>query len=292
MLTVGNPASFNTYVATLSAASGITITGWDSLVKALDIRHRYFHDHGCRCADFSLAVMPYEPCTARQLKAILSLLCAGKTPSPLDCARYTTELMRALCTLNHQRGWVQQMHFGVTRNARARLFSTCGPDAGGDCMGDCSNSQSLCRFLDSLDEAGHLAKTILYNINPRDNELFTTIAGSFQDGTVPGKMQFGPAWWFMDHKDGMIRQLNALSSSGMLSGFIGMTTDSRSLLSFVRHEYFRRILCNLIGGEMERGEVPSDQTLMGGLVQDICFNNAQRYFNFPVFTTKKAGKKA
>jgi glucuronate isomerase len=182
--------------------------------------------------------------------------------------------------MNHRRGWAQQLHFGVIRSVRTRVFKSLGPDTGVDCIGDFSFGRPLCGFLDTLDATNQLTKTILFNGNPGDNEMLVSIAGAFQDGSVPGKLQLGPAWWFLDQKDGMVRHLDALSGLGLLGRFIGMTTDSRSLLSFPRHEYFRRILCNVLGEEMERGDIPGDSQLIGSVVSDICYANAKNYFGY------------
>jgi glucuronate isomerase len=185
-----------------------------------------------------------------------------------------------LAVMDHEKGWVQQFHLGALRNNSTRMFKALGPDKGFDSIGDFETGRPLGRFLDRLDMGNRLAKTILYNLNPRDNELIATMAGNFNDGTIPGKMQFGSGWWFLDQKDGMIKQINALSSLGLLSRFVGMLTDSRSFLSYPRHDYFRRILCNLLGTDMEKGEMPDDMELVGGMVKDICYNNARSYFGF------------
>jgi len=187
-------------------------------------------------------------------------------------------MMYELGVMDHSKGWVQQLHFGAIRNNSTRLFKSLGPDTGFDSIGDFSIARPLSKMLDRLDCENKLAKTILYNLNPRDNELMATMIGNFQDGSVPGKMQFGSGWWFLDQKDGMIKQMNALSCLGLLSRFVGMLTDSRSFLSYPRHEYFRRILCNLIGEDVENGELPSDMASLGQIVEDICFNNAKEYF--------------
>jgi glucuronate isomerase len=183
--------------------------------------------------------------------------------------------------MDHRRGWTQQYHIGAMRNNNIRLLKTVGPDAGFDSIGDLDIARPLSRMLGRLDQSDQLSKTILYNLNPRDNELYATMIGNFQDGTVPGKMQFGSGWWFLDQKDGMEKQMQALSSLGLLSRFVGMLTDSRSFLSYVRHEYFRRTLCNMLGNDVVNGEIPHDMELLGKMVENICFNNAVAYFNFP-----------
>jgi len=189
-------------------------------------------------------------------------------------------VMRRVGAMNARKGWIMQLHLGALRNNNTRLFKKLGRDVGGDSIGDFSQAEKLSRFLDSLDQEGNLPKTILYNLNPSDYAIFATMIGNFQDGTVPGKMQLGSGWWFLDQKDGMEAQFNALSAQGLLSRFVGMLTDSRSFMSFPRHEYFRRILCNMLGGEMERGELPDDFSAVGGMVRRICYGNAREYFGF------------
>jgi glucuronate isomerase len=197
--------------------------------------------------------------------------------SPMAALGFKSALLHELALLDHERGWVQQFHLGAMRNNNTRLFRALGPDTGFDSIGDFNLASSVARFLDRLDDGNRLAKTILYNSNPRDNEVLATLIGSFQDGSVPGKMQFGSGWWFLDQLDGMERQINALSNLGLLSRFVGMLTDSRSFLSYSRHEYFRRLLCNLLGNDVRRGLVPDDRELLGDLVKDLCFRNANSY---------------
>jgi len=221
-----------------------------------------------------------EQFSAAEIDAIFRCVRSGKKVGEGERLKFISAVLLELGRMNHRRGWVQQFHLGVVRNPRTRLFSSMGPDAGGDCMGDFSPGRPLCRYLDNLDRNNQLTKTILYNINPRDNDLFACIAGSFHDGSVPGKIQYGPAWWFADGNHGIVMNIRALCTAGLLSRFIGMTTDSRSLLSFVRHEYFRRILCNTLGDDIENGDVPGDIARMGAMVRDICFDNARNYFGF------------
>jgi glucuronate isomerase len=282
VLAIGDPVCFNGYIEKLSQASGIGIITFDDLVEALDKRHAFFHDLGCRSADLALETIPVEQSSAEELNAIFSCVRSGKAVNEGQRARYQAALLLELGRMNHRRGWVQQLHLGAMRNVRSRLFSRIGADAGGDCMGDGSIGRPLARYLDALDRDNQLTKTILYNINPRDDELLACIAGAFQDGSVPGKIQCGPAWWFMDHKDGIIRHLNALAGMGLVGRFIGMTTDSRSLVSFVRHEYFRRILCDWVGTAMENHDIPGDPALTGAMIRDMCFNNAQDFFRFGI----------
>jgi glucuronate isomerase len=203
-----------------------------------------------------------------------------QTLTPEEVLRYRSEVLYQLALMNHKRGWVQQLHIGALRNTNSRMMNLLGPDTGFDTIGDLEVARPLAAFLDRLDADGRLAKTILYNLNPADNELYATMIGNFQDGSVPGKIQYGAAWWFLDQMEGMTRQMNALSNMGLLSQFVGMLTDSRSFLSYPRHEYFRRLLCRLLGGEMEAGLIPADLDLVGPIVEDICYRNAARYFPF------------
>lgn len=277
---IDDPAAFTRYLEALEKASGITITSFDTLVDALDKRHGYFHEQGCRSSDNGFETLTPDICTHREMNVLIAAVRAGKSVMPGDAARFKTTLLHELCAMNHRRGWAQQFHFGIIRNARSAVFKRLGPDTGSDCIGDFLQARQLCQFLDRLDAEGRLSKTILFNANPGQNEMLVSIIGAFQDGSVPGKLQLGPSWWFLDQKDGMTRQLEALSGLGLLSRFIGMTTDSRSLLSFPRHEYFRRLLCAILGGEMERGDLPGDPEYIGPIVRDICYTNAKNYFGY------------
>jgi glucuronate isomerase len=281
LLKIENPELFNRYCDHLASAAGAEIGSFAGLLDAVDKRHAYFHEHGCRSADIALETVPSDAFSASEIDTIFGLIRSGKTVNADQRAKFISALLLELGRMNHGRGWVQQFHLGVLRNPRTRLLSSVGPDAGGDCIGDFSQGRTLSRFLDSLDRDNRLSKTILYNINPRDNDLFAGIAGSFSDGSVPGKIQYGPAWWFADGNHGIVLNIRTLCTTGLLGRHIGMTTDSRSLLSFVRHEYFRRILCNVLGTDMERGDIPSDAGTIGGLIRGICFDNARAYFGFP-----------
>jgi len=280
VMATGDPAAFNAYIDKLSAAADRSIATYDDLLKALDDRHAFFHENGCRSSDHGLETVPVEQAPESEVKALFADLREGKKVPDAQANKYRSAIVLEMARMNHRRGWIQQFHLGVIRNARSTLFANLGPDVGGDCIGDFSHGRQVCQFLDALDKTSQLAKTVLYSINPGDHELFASIAGVFQDGSTVGKIQYGPAWWFLDQKDGMIKQMNALSSLGLLSLFIGMTTDSRSLLSFPRHEYFRRLLCTMLGEEMDKGELPSDMDFIGGIVKDICFNNAKKYFGY------------
>jgi glucuronate isomerase len=277
---IDDPSVFSRYIEALEKASGIDISSFDTLLEALDKRHAFFHSWGCRSSDHAFESLTPDVFTPKEMSALLSGVRAGKKVISDDAARFKTTILYHLCVMNHKRGWAQQFHFGILRNVRTALYKRLGPDTGVDCIGDILQAKQLCQFLDRLDAAGKLTKTILFNAYPGQNEMLVSVLGAFQDGTIPGKLQLGPAWWFLDQKDGMTRQIEALSGLGLLSRFVGMTTDSRSLLSFPRHEYFRRLLCNVIGTEIERGDVPDDFDAIGGIVRDICYNNAKNYFGY------------
>jgi len=233
---------------------------------------------GCRLSDHGVAYVPDAQASAAELESIFQKALAGNPVDLEEREKFKAWFLYEVGKMNHKRGWVQQFHVGVFRNNNSRLFGKLGPDTGFDSIADYPQGPGLIRLLDHLDRSNQLAKTILYNINPADNELFATMIGNYQDGSCPGKMQLGSGWWFLDQKDGMEKQMNALSLLGLLSRFIGMLTDSRSFLSYPRHEYFRRILCNLIGTDVENGEIPADMELLGQIVENICFNNASNYF--------------
>jgi glucuronate isomerase len=266
------------YIQTLEKVSGVTINDFASLIEAIDLRHEFFHSAGCRLSDHGVAYVPDAEATQVELDSIFGKAMKEKSVSLQEREKFEAAFLYEVGKMNCQRGWAQQFHVGVFRNNNSRLFKTLGPDTGFDSIADYRQGPGLIRLLDRLDSSNQLAKTILYNINPADNELMATMIGNYQDGSFPGKMQFGSAWWFLDQKDGMEKQMNALSSLGLLSRFIGMLTDSRSFLSYPRHEYFRRILCNLIGNDVENGEIPADMGRLGTVVENICFNNAKDYF--------------
>jgi glucuronate isomerase len=276
------------YIQTLEQISGVTINDFASLLEAIDLRHEFFHSAGCRLSDHGVAYVPDAQATPVELNIIFQKGMSGETITMEDREKFEAVFLYEIGKMNHARGWVQQFHVGVFRNNNSRLFKVLGPDAGFDSIADYLQGPGLIRLLDRLDSTDQLSKTIIYNINPADNELIASMIGSYQDGSFPGKIQFGSGWWFLDQKDGMERQMNTLSSLGLLSRFIGMLTDSRSFLSYPRHEYFRRILCNLIGNDVENGEIPADMALLGTMVKNISFNNAERYFGIdltasPVF---------
>jgi glucuronate isomerase len=283
-LRVEEPVSYNAWVDALEAVSGQTIRTYEELLSALAARHGAFHELGCRASDHGLDTLYVEEFSQPAVASTFARARHGGTVSPAEALVFKSALLHELALLDHERDWVQQFHLGAMRNNNTRLFRRLGPDTGFDSIGDFQLVASVARFLDRLDDSNRLAKTILYNSNPRDNEALATLIGSFQDGSVPGKMQFGSGWWFLDQLDGMERQLNALSNLGLLSRFVGMLTDSRSFLSYSRHEYFRRLLCNLLGHDVRRGLVPNDRQLLGDLVQDLCFRNAKQYLGLELPT--------
>ncbi len=277
---VDDPLLFNRFIDRLEKVSDCTIISFKDFLQGLAARHDYFHRMGCRLSDHGLETIPFAEYTDKELEGVFVRIRQGMMLSQEDKRKFRCAVLVHLALMDHEKGWTQQFHLGALRNNSTRMFKRLGPDKGYDSIGDFELARPLSRFLNKLDEDDRLAKTILYNLNPRDNELIATMAGNFNDGSIRGKMQFGSGWWFLDQKDGMQKQINALSSLGLLSCFVGMLTDSRSFLSYPRHDYFRRILCNLIGADMERGEIPHDMELVGGMVKDICYYNAKEYFGF------------
>jgi glucuronate isomerase len=277
---LNEPAAYRAYIERLEEVSGLEINSFEALVEAIDRRHACFHEAGCRLSDHGINYVPDADASPAELNAVFNKVMSGQSASLEEREKLEAVFLYEVGKMNHRRGWAQQFHVGVFRNNNRRLFRTLGPDTGFDSIADHRQGPGLVRLLDRLDASDQLAKTVLYNINPADNELMATLIGCYQDGTVPGKMQFGSGWWFLDQKDGMEKQMNALSNLGLLSRFVGMLTDSRSFLSYPRHEYFRRILCNLIGKDVENGELPGDMELLGSMVENICSNNAVNYFGF------------
>lgn len=271
-------ADFGDYLKTLGAAAGVEITDIETLEQALMQRIAYFAENGCRLSDHAFETVPYVEASQHVVDEILKTRLAGGTLTERQVDAYKTYLMLTMGREFAKRGWVMQLHMGAMRNNNTRMFQKLGPDTGFDSIYDGNLARGLSRFLDALDTAGSLPKTILYTLNPVFNEVLGTMIGNFQSSDAPGKLQFGTAWWFCDHRDGMQQQMRALSSLGVLAKFVGMLTDSRSFLSYPRHEYFRRILCNLIGNWVENGEYPADMTALGRMVQDISYNNAKAYF--------------
>lgn len=277
-MNLSDVTAWKAYIEKLESVSSVEIKNWDSLLEAIDNRAEYFHSMGCRLSDHGIAYVPDGEATEAELDIILTNALSGDSINSADQDKFQAAFLYEVGKIYHSRSWVQQFHVGVFRNNNQRLFDRLGPDTGFDSMADFKQGPGLIRLLNQLDLTNQLSKTVLYNNNPVDNELFATMIGNYQDGSSPGKMQFGSGWWHLDQKDGMERQMNALSLMGLLSRFVGMLTDSRSFLSYPRHEYFRRILCNLIGTDVEKGELPADMELLGTMVENICYNNAVEYF--------------
>lgn len=274
-----NTESFNSYLDKLEAVSGISVDRFDTYMDALKSRHDYFAENGCRAADHGLDKVYAEEFTEPEMKNIFNKARSGNNITTQEAAVFKSAMLMYIAEWNYEKHWVQQYHIGPLRNNNSKKFQELGPDTGWDSMGNTIQANHLVTFLDRLDRKNKLAKTILYSINPADYDVLATMAGNFNDGSYPGKIQSGAAWWFNDQEEGIIRHLNSISNNGLLSRFIGMLTDSRSFLSFPRHEYFRRILCNLLGEEVENGKLPNDENWLGKIVQDICFNNVKAYFN-------------
>ena len=267
------------YIAQLEEVSGHAIVDFQTYLQALKSRHNYFAVNGCILSDHGLEQLYAEDYTDEEIAVIFENIISAKSLSAHEILQFKSAMLYHFSIWDHEKGWVQQYHLGALRNNNTRLLATLGPDTGWDSIGDFQQGPMLSKFLNRLDSDNQLTKTIIYNLNPADNELIATMIGNFNDGSVAGKIQFGSGWWFLDQKEGMIRQLNALSNMGLLSRFIGMLTDSRSFLSFPRHEYFRRVLCNLLGEDVENGELPDDRAWLGKVVQDISYHNAKKYFN-------------
>jgi glucuronate isomerase len=267
------------YIQKLRVLTNLPIDNFKTYLQALKTRHDFFAEMGCTVSDHGLEQMYCEEYSDCEMELIFQKILACDNLNPTELIKFKSCMLINLAHWDHEKGWVQQYHLGALRNNNSRLLSQLGPDTGFDSIGDFSQAKNLSKFLNKLDSSDRLAKTILYNLNPADNEMLAAMTGNFNDGTIAGKMQFGAAWWFLDQKMGMINQLNALSNMGLLGRFVGMITDSRSFLSYPRHEYFRRILCNLIGHDVENGELPNDIEWLGKMVENICYFNAKKYFN-------------
>jgi glucuronate isomerase len=282
-MAVAAPEAFNAWVDRLAAVADVDIgDDFGRYLEAVRRRHAFFHSMGCRLSDHGIETFLAEDYTEAEIRTLFSRVRRSDQIDRCDVAKFQSAMLYEFALLDHEKGWTQQYHFGVLRSNNTRCFKALGPDTGFDSIGDFPVARPMARFFDRLDRDDRLAKTILYNINPAHNEVAATMVGNFQDGRIAGKMQLGSAWWFLDQKDGMEKQLNALSNLGLLSRFVGMLTDSRSFLSYPRHEYFRRILCNVLGAEIEQGLLPRDMTLIGSMVQDICYHNAAAYFGFEI----------
>ena len=280
-LTVNSPAGFNKWVEQLAIAADVDINGFDAFTMALERRHDYFHAQGCRLSDHGLNHCFADFCTRKVAAGIFNKARNGQRVSPLEHSQFASFMMVFFGRLDARRGWTKQLHLGALRNNNTRRLTRLGPDTGFDSIGDFPQAQALSAYLNRLDSDNLLPKTIVYNLNPADNFLVASMIGNFQDGTIPGKIQHGSAWWFLDQQEGMEWQINALSNLGLLSRFIGMITDSRSFMSYPRHEYFRRTLCNLIGRDIQAGTIPDEERLIGRMIKNICYANAKNYLALP-----------
>ena len=279
-MAVEDSAAFNVWVDQLALASDVDIRNLDSYRRALAVRHDVFHAAGCRLSDHGIETAYAADYTESGITGIFDRVRSGQELSAAEVEQFKSAMMYEFALMDHAKGWVQQLHLGAQRNNNTRRLKELGPDTGFDSMGDWPLAQALARYLDRLDQTDQLPKTVLYNNNPRDNAVLATMIGNFQDGVTPGKLQFGSGWWHLDQWDGMSQQIADLSNMGLLSRFVGMLTDSRSFLSFTRHEYFRRLLCNILGNDILRGVIPHDYELVGSLVRDVSYGNACRYFPF------------
>jgi glucuronate isomerase len=286
-LTVDKPEAFNKWVNALEAAANVDISSLSDFLDALRARHDFFHEMGSRLSDHGMNQCFADFCTPKVAAGIFAKVRRGAAASPEDYRKFASFMMLFFGKLDAEKGWVKQLHLGALRSNNTRLLKQLGPDTGFDSIGDFPQAEALALYLDRLDQENCLPKTIIYNLNPADNYVFATMLGNYQDGTIPGKLQFGSGWWFLDQKEGMQWQINALSNLGLLSRFVGMVTDSRSFMSYPRHEYFRRVLCDLVGRDMEAGEIPDDEALAGNMIENICYGNAKGYFGFPEVKSEK-----
>ncbi len=277
-LVVEDLTALNVFIDKLEEACNMEITDFASYIEALRQRHYYFHENGCRLSDYGLETAYAEDYTESEIEKIFQKIRSAKDLNGLEILKFKSAVMFESALMDYESGWVMQLHLGALRSNSTRMLRSFGPNAGCDSMADLQMALPLAKFLDRLDKDGQLPKTVIYNLNPADNEMIVTMLGNFQDGSAAGKMQYGSAWWFLDQKDGIEKQLTALANMGLLSQFIGMLTDSRSFLSFPRHEYFRRVFCNFLGNELEAGLLPNDLKLLGKMVEDVCYNNARNYF--------------
>ena len=275
-----NEKGFSDYLKKLESCVGFSIVNISGLLKAIENRVDFFHENGCRVSDFGMNQIFAADFTEEEADKILKKSLAGEEVSKEEMNLYASCILYNLCKMYHAKGWVQQFHLGALRNNNSKLLAQLGADTGCDSMGDSNQAEAMSKLFNRLDFENSLSKTITYNLNPTQNEVFATMMGNYSEAGVPGKMQFGTGWWFVDQKDGMEKQMNVLSNMGLLSRFVGMLTDSRSFLSFPRHEYFRRILCDLIAEDLNKGLVPNDIDFLGKMIQDICYNNAVNYFKF------------
>lgn len=279
-MNTGDVGKLKQYIQKLEKAANLSISSFNQYLDALKNRHDFFASAGCQISDHGLEHVYAEDFSEAEVKTIFDKILQEKPLSEIEALQFRSAMLYYFAIWDYEKGWTQQYHLGALRNNNSRKMGELGADTGWDSIGDFSHARNLSRFLDKLDKENKLAKTIIYNLNPSDNEVFATMTGNFNDGSVAGKIQWGSAWWYLDQKDGMTKQLNTLSSMGLLSKFVGMLTDSRSFLSFPRHEYFRRILCDLFGTEVEQGELPNDLPWIGKLLQDVCYNNNKNYFKW------------
>ena len=282
-MAVENPEAFANYVNKLAEVAEMEINDFDDFIAALQKRHDFFEENGCRLSDHGISEFFAADYTDEEIAAIFLKAKAGETVTPEEEEKFKSKMLEIFGEMDAESGWTQQFHYGTIRNANSRMMAKLGPDTGFDSIGEFNTAQKCAKFLDRLNNKGKLAKTILYNLNPAANEVLATMIGNFQDGTVAGKLQLGSGWWFNDQIDGMTRQMNALSTLGLLSRFVGMLTDSRSFVSYPRHEYFRRVLCNLVGEDVENGLIPYtgyEKERVERMIEDICYNNAKDYFKF------------
>ena len=277
-LAVDKPDVFRAWLEKLECAADVAVASLADFLSAIRKRHDFFAENGCVVSDRGIAAVVADDFTESSVAATFGKAISGKPLSTSDIREFQSYMLHELALMDAEKGWATQIHYGVMRNNNTVMLEKAGPDSGFDSIGDYHVAEAMAKHFDRLNYIGKLPKTIIYPINPSDNELVATMIGNFQDGLVPGKMQFGAAWWFLDQIDGMTRQIEALSQLGLLSRFVGMLTDSRSFLSYVRHDYFRRLLCNILGEDMKRGLVPRDMELVGGMVADICYHNAKHYF--------------
>lgn len=280
-MAVENPQNFKTYIEKLSEVSGINISKFQDVIDALQKRHDFFAENGCKLSDHGIEEFYAEDYTDAEIYAIFNKVYGGTELTHDEILKFKSAMMVIFAEMDHASGWAQQFHYGAIRDNNTKMFNLLGPDTGFDSIGQFNTAKSMSKFLNRLATNDKLTKTIIYNLNPADNEVVATMLGNFQDGTCPGKIQWGSGWWFLDQKDGMEKQMNALSLLGLLSRFVGMLTDSRSFLSYPRHEYFRRVLCNLVGRDIENGEIPvSEMDRVKQMIEDISYYNAKNYFNF------------
>ena len=279
-MAVEKPALFNKWTDALEKAADMKISDFSSFMNALDNRHSFFHENGCRLSDHGIETIYAEKFSLAEIENIFKKVHAGENLEIDEILKFKSAMLLEFARMDNKRNWTQQLHLGALRNNNSLMFQKLGPDTGYDSIGNWNVARPLARFLDKLNSKEELPKTIVYNLNPCDNEIIASILGCFQNGKIPGKMQLGSGWWFLDQKDGMEKQIEALSQIGLLSRFVGMLTDSRSFVSYPRHDYFRRILCNILGNDIINGLIPNDMDLVGNMVKDICYNNAKMYFNF------------